>query len=576
MPPEPSLFWYSRRTMAVGRVPHARASLAALGACLSFSVACGSSDGHSEGANDKPEASGGSTDGSGGQSSGATGGQVGSGGQSSGGLVGSGGQVSSGGTVGDAGAAGQVGDGGTPSGDAGAAGAADKVPLGEIGNDVFDENELKSYYLTFSDEEYAKLTDISTLLLDPYTVNEDRYVEAALRVGDTELASIAVRYKGNYSIWGCVDYVTQQRVVRVEPFFGNVDVCQRFSLKLDFDRFDSKARLDGLKKLNLHAMAADPSKLRERLGYSLFREMDVEAPRAVHARVYINGEYQGVFAVVENVDGRFTANRFGEAGDGNLYRDLWPSADTTSYDAEAALKTNEDPDVMDVSDFMAFNDAVAASTEADFATRMEPYLDFDYLARYVVVDRGITSFDGIVSFYFGTGWGPWNQNYYWYDIGGGRFTLIPWDLDKALWYPEPNFWSDNAPHDNGSVPNWNVVTQDCDGEMSDFDAAVVNDGVTHQGVYGVREIDCDPFLKLLRTQVYDRQKAIADAFIAGPFSAASVGAKIQAWRSQLADAMGEDPLLDSAQWESSVDALLAEVPSLQNNLSLMMSGMISE
>jgi hypothetical protein len=34
--------------------------------------------------------------------------------------------------------------------------------------------------------------------------------------------------------------------------------------------------------------------------------------------------------------------------------------------------------------------------------------------------------------------------------------------------------------------------------------------------------------------------------------------------------------VDSAQWQSSVDALVAEVPNLEANLSLMMSGMISE
>ncbi len=534
--------------MALGRVIHARPGFALLGAGLLVCVACGTSGCHGDRSHDGPEGSGGSATATGGQ---ATGGSVAAGdtgGQATGGFI----------------------------GDAGAAGAAGKMPIAQIGDDVFDEDEVKSYYLTFSDEEYEKLTDLSTLLLDPYTLNKDRYVQAALRVGDTELPSIGVRYKGNYSIWGCVDTVTKQRVVRVEPFFGNIDVCQRFSLKLDFDRYDGEARLDGLKKLNLHAMAADPSRLRERLGYSLFRDMDIVAPRAVHARVYINGEYQGLVAVVENIDGRFTANRFGDAGDGNLYRDLWPSADVTTQDAEAALKTNDDPGVMDVSDFITFKDAIAASTEADFATRMEPYLDFDFLARYVVVDRAIANSDGIMAFYFGTGWGPENQNYNWYDVGGGRFTLIPWDLDKAFWYPEPNFWSDNAPHDDGPVPNWNVSTQHCAGYLCDFDSVTVSNGVALRGSYGVREIDCDPFLKLLRAQIYDRQQAIAEAFIAGQFSEASVGAKVQAWRTQIADGMQEDPLVDSAQWQSSVDALLADVPKLQNNLSLMMSGLISQ
>ncbi|MBN1606713.1 MAG: CotH kinase family protein, partial [Polyangiaceae bacterium] len=380
--------------MASGRVIRARRGLAPLGACLLVFVACGTSGTNKDQPTDNLEPSGGT-----------------------GGATSTGGQPATGGSVPTGGSTEPVGTGGAPTGDAGAAGSAGKVPIAQIGDDVFNEDEVKSYYLTFSDEEYAKLTDLSTLLLSPYTVNEDRYVEAALRVGDTELSTIGVRFKGNYSIWGCVDYATKQRVVRVEPFFGNIDVCQRFSLKLDFDRYVDDVRLDGLKKLNLHAMAADPSKLRERLGYSLYRDMDIVAPRAVHARVYVNGEYQGLFAAVEQIDGRFAANRFGDAGDGNLYRDLWPSADTTTSDAEAALKTNDDPEVMDVSDFMAFRDAINASTEADFAAQMAPYLDFDYLARYIVVDRAIDNFDGIQVFYYGSGWGPNNQNYNWYDVG---------------------------------------------------------------------------------------------------------------------------------------------------------------
>jgi spore coat protein CotH len=241
--------------------------------------------------------------------------------------------------AGGSGASGQ--DGGGPSngggasdGDGGAAGSGAESTREHIGDHVFDDNQVHSYYLTFSDEEYARLMDFSTLLADQYTVNKDRYVEAALRVDDTEFPSIGVRIKGNYSIWGCVDFATGERVERVEPFFGNIDVCQRFSLKLDFDRFDDSLRLDGLKKLNLHAMAADPSKLRERLGYSLFREMDIVAPRSVHARVYLNGEYHGLFAAVEQVDGRFTANRFLTDGDGNLYKQLWPTEQVSVAAAE--------------------------------------------------------------------------------------------------------------------------------------------------------------------------------------------------------------------------------------------------
>ena len=72
--------------------------------------------------------------------------------------------------------------------------AIPQVAKSDIGNQVFDELRVESYYLTFSDEEYAKLTDLSTILVNSYTVNEDRYVQAALKVGDTELPAIGVSY----------------------------------------------------------------------------------------------------------------------------------------------------------------------------------------------------------------------------------------------------------------------------------------------------------------------------------------------------------------------------------------------
>ena len=452
--------------------------------------------------------------------------------------------------------------------------AVPKVEKADIGAKVFDQDQVQSYYLTLSDAEYARLTDLRTLLLNPYTVNEDRYVQAAFRVGDAELPAIGVRYKGNYSIWGCVDFATGKRVKRVEPVFGNVDVCQRFSLKLDFNRHDDRFRVDGLKKLNLHAMGADASKMRERLGYSLFNDSGLPAPRAAHARVYINGVYQGLFVAVEEIDGRFTANHFPNAGDGNLYRDLWPTPDLAETAVQKALRTNDDPGAMDVSDFLAFRDAVAASTDADFSKRLAPFVDFDQLARYFVVDRAITNFDGALAFYFGLGWGPSNANYFWYNVGGGRFTLIPWDFDKTFLYPEPNFWSDNAPNGKNIVPNWNVLSDGCQGYTCWFDAITTTNGVTRNDSYGLKSIECDPFLRRVRTVIYDRQKAMADTFLAGPFSASSVDGKLATWRSQVAAAVKEDPLMDSTQWQGAVDDLRATLPKLRSNLSLMMSGLI--
>jgi hypothetical protein len=130
------------------------------------------------------------------------------------------------------------------------------------------------------------------------------------------------------------------------------------------------------------------------------------------------------------------------------------------------------------------------------------------------------------------------QGHCYHDGESGRFSLIPWDLDKSLWYPEPNFWSDNAPNGLNISPNWNVVSKSCDGYQVWFD----NLGKP----YRMMPIDCDPLMRHLRDQIYANQKAMVERFIAGPFSEASVRAKLDAWRAQITDAIQDDPLVDSA------------------------------
>ncbi|MBN2525590.1 MAG: CotH kinase family protein [Deltaproteobacteria bacterium] len=443
-------------------------------------------------------------------------------------------------------------------------------PIGEV---IFADDVLRSYYITISDSEYERLMDMSTLVQN-WTVNKDRYVEVGIQVEDMELPSVGMRFKGDWSLISCV--INGVRQSRVEPVFGNIDVCQQFSLKLDFNMYDENSRLDGLKKLNLHSMSSDPTKMHERLGYDLFREMDILAPRAVHAKVYINGEYHGLFVAVEQVDGRFTANRFPEYGDGNLYKEIWPGPYQTEAAAVEALKTNDDPDTLDVSDFLAFGDAVTAAGTGDFATTMAPFLDFDYLARYLVVDRAITNFDGILAFY--EDFGSTNHNYYWYrEQASGRFTLIPWDLDKTFIVPEPNFWFNNSSEATSdlipactpaNMPNWNVMSRGCAGNVCSFDC------LGYQ--YRMLPLDCDTLLGSLRSEIYARQEQIAEEFIGGLFSEASVSEKLDRWEQQISEALEEDDKVDRAAVGEAIGKLKDDLPALQNNLSLVMGGLVEE
>src|SRR5262249_17943472 len=85
----------------------------------------------------------------------------------------------------------------------------------------------------------------------------------------------------------------------------------------DLDHFGETARYQGLKTINLHCGAADPSKCRETLGYGLYRAAGVPASRTALAEVRLtvpgkhNQELLGVYTVVEEVDKGFLRAHFG-------------------------------------------------------------------------------------------------------------------------------------------------------------------------------------------------------------------------------------------------------------------------
>ena len=89
----------------------------------------------------------------------------------------------------------------------------------------------------------------------------------------------------------------------------------------------------------------------------MFRNFGITAPRSNHALLYINGEFNGVFANTENLDGPFTNKHFNNPN-GNLYKEVWPVKSSGGNREENyfidGLKTNEE--VSDVTKIKRFSD----------------------------------------------------------------------------------------------------------------------------------------------------------------------------------------------------------------------------
>ena len=83
-------------------------------------------------------------------------------------------------------------------------------------------------------------------------------------------------------------------------------------LELNFAHYSSRSEFLGLKSLVLDNLTTDPSMIRERVAMELMRRLGIPAPREAHAQLYVNGEYAGVYAVVEPVDSTFVARTLGD------------------------------------------------------------------------------------------------------------------------------------------------------------------------------------------------------------------------------------------------------------------------
>lgn len=462
-------------------------------------------------------------------------GHAGAGGRPSAGAAG---QAEDGGEGAGEGASGTGGHAGAGRGGAGGSGGPGEGEGGEEQGSGGDGPESLPGSMAFREDE---ILDVR-LTLDPQVWNEleehgnrEQYVVASgvvrgVHVAPATFAELGVRHKGAWSLHHCWD-----EFGGVRSYDGE---CRKLSYKLKFDEYTEGARFDGLKRLNLHAASGDATKLRDLVAYRTFREFGVDAPRAVPARLTINGQFQGLFIAVEDIDGRYVTAHFPEGPNGNLYKEIWPNAALLDSDFEAALETNED--APDVSDMRAFAEAVGDATPEDFASVLEPFVDIDQLLRYIAVDRALRNWDGIMAFY-----SPLTpHNFFWYhdDGPGGRFHLIPWDLDNTLWpfdpYMHPEQWVTAPP-----VPDFNAEPLDCEPRPV-WDSL----GTTH-----ITPPRCDALLDLLAEQRWERFSEIGARLLQSAFTEVRLSSLTAYYRDRIAAIVADDPTLDAPSWEYAVD-----------------------
>lgn len=212
-------------------------------------------------------------------------------------------------------------------------------------------------------------------------------------------------------------------------------------LKVDFGRYLDQTAF-GLKSIVLANGIQDPSMLAQRVGLGMFAKMEMPASRVVHARLFVNREYVGLYQVIEPVDKTFLARVFGQDANGKtenggyLYEYHWKSdypwdylgPDLRIYAELFEPKTHEsDPPVPLYGPLETLFKRLNQSSDTQFEREVGELLDLRQFVRHIAVENFIAERDGFLGH-----WGP--NNFYLYRFQGRELSqLLPWDKDLSLW-----------------------------------------------------------------------------------------------------------------------------------------------
>jgi spore coat protein CotH len=210
----------------------------------------------------------------------------------------------------------------------------------------------------------------------------------------------------------------------------------KLGLRIDFTRYATGRRFLGLKSLVLKNLWQDPSMVREALAMAMFARMGQPAPRESFGRLYINGEYEGLYAIVEDVDDVFLARTLG-SGSGYLFEFhlLTPFHAEYLGDNLSAYKPRFEPRTheleSDTTLYAPIADlfrAVNAAEDTVWRADVERHLDLAQFVTHVAIESFLAENDGIL------GHAGMNNFYMHRENTAMPYRLLAWDKDNTFLY----------------------------------------------------------------------------------------------------------------------------------------------
>ena len=260
---------------------------------------------------------------------------------------------------------------------------------------VFRQSILPDWHVTVSDADWAALQDeflhvverqAAGLETEPYHPAQVTYDDGTQVL---EIQNAMIRLKGNSSWLQTIQ----------------LDDKPKMQFVISFNEVDPEGRFLGVRKVELDMPRTDRTFIRQRLALYALRTAGVKAQCANNARLFINGDYYGLYAHLERIDKEFLQRNFGDDDEG----DLWKGG--------RIIRNNEDTFTWDRLEAFWHG---AGSIDI---TGLDELVDIDESIKEWAAEAVIGDADG---YYNG------RPNYMLYDHPTRGFIWLPDDLDTVF------------------------------------------------------------------------------------------------------------------------------------------------
>jgi spore coat protein H len=253
------------------------------------------------------------------------------------------------------------------------------------------------------------------------------------------------------------DGVTKEQVgVRLKGGFGSLqDITEKPGFSIKTNEFVPGQEVLDMRKFTLDNSVQDPSFLSAHIGHEIFRAASVPTSRTAYTRVTLNGEYFGVYLVVESYNSDFLERNFAD-NTGNLYEGPGDPVNAQSLD----LDSNDE--INDRSDIEALSDVLVNASNEQLLGALSEVVDLDAFFIYWAVEALAYHWDG----YAVTGGtlpfplqccSPNNYNIY-HEPSLDKLYFMPHGIDSL--FIDPNVDILLGPSVNSSLPTRIFATQE--------------------------------------------------------------------------------------------------------------------